>query len=37
MSRKAKYSFEEKLKICEDYLSGKRSPSQIAADLGIAK
>ena len=37
MSRKAKYSFEDRIKVCEDYLSGKRSPSQIAYDLGLNK
>lgn len=35
MSRKYKYSYEEKLKICEDYFSGRRSQSEIAHSLGF--
>ena len=34
MSRKYKYSYEEKPKICEDYFSGRRSQSEIAHSLG---
>lgn len=34
MSRKYKYSYEEKLKICEDYFSGRYSQSEIAHGLG---
>ena len=34
MSRKYKYSYEEKLRICEDYFTGKRSQSEIAHSLG---
>lgn len=37
MPKKIKYSYEERIKICEDYLSGKRTPSQIAKDLGLKK
>lgn len=35
MSRKVKYTYEEKVKACEDYLNGKRSASQIAYDFGL--
>ena len=34
MSRKYKYSYGEKLKICEDYVAGRRSASEIARSLG---
>lgn len=33
MSRKSRYSYEDKLKACEDYFSGKRSMLQIANDF----
>ena len=35
MSRKSKYSYEEKVRACEDYFSGRRSASQIATDFGL--
>ena len=35
MGRKAKYSAEQKLKACEDYLSGKKSAKQISMELGM--
>ncbi|MEI7563620.1 MAG: helix-turn-helix domain-containing protein [bacterium] len=35
MSRKNKYSYEEKLRACEDYFYGRRSASQIATDFGL--
>ena len=35
MGRKPKYSFEQKIKACEDYLSGKQSITNIANDIGI--
>ncbi len=34
MSRKYKYSYGEKLKICEDYVTGRHSGSEIARGLG---
>lgn len=37
MSKQRKYSYEEKVRACEDYFSGKRSPSQIANDFGLSK
>ena len=37
MPKKIKYLYEVRIQICEDYLSGKRSASQIAADLGLKK
>lgn len=37
MSRKSPYAYEDKVKACEDYLSGKRSMIQIANDLGLNK
>ena len=37
MSRKPKYSFEEKIKACEDYASGKSSAAEIARDLKMGK
>ena len=33
MGRKAKYTYEQKLQACEDYLSGKRSAAEIAERL----
>ncbi|WP_058953664.1 helix-turn-helix domain-containing protein [Clostridium tyrobutyricum] len=35
MSRKPKYSFDVKVKACEDYINGERSLQQIAQDLGL--
>ena len=37
MGRKAKYTFEQKLKAVQDYLSGKKSASDIAFELGMGK
>ena len=37
MSRKQKYSYEDKVKACEDYTSGKRSAAEIARDLKMGK
>ena len=37
MSRKAKYSKQQKLKACNDYLSGKKTISEIASSLGMGK
>ena len=37
MGRKAKYSAKQKVQACEDYLSGKKSASQIARELGMRK
>jgi|GEM_PF-3154223 len=33
----SKYTYEEKLKACEDYFSGTRSASKIARDFGLSK
>lgn len=33
MSRKAKYTTEQKVKACEEYLSGKKTAIQIAKEL----
>lgn len=35
MGRKAKFSYEDKLKACEDYINGIASVSQIAESLGV--
>lgn len=35
MSRKQKYSLDEKVTACEDYINGKRSLQQIAQDFGL--
>ena len=35
MGRKAKYSPEQKVKACEDYLSGRKSASQIKNELDM--
>jgi len=35
MSRKPKYSYEDKVTACEDYLSGRRSLKKIAHDFGL--
>ena len=37
MGRKAKYTFEQKLKAAQDYLSGKKSAADIAFELGMGK
>ncbi|MBQ1899925.1 MAG: transposase [Erysipelotrichaceae bacterium] len=37
MGRKAKYTPEQKVQACEDYLSGKKSAIQIARDLNMGK
>ena len=37
MGRKAKYSYEQKIQACEDYLSGRKSAIQIARQLGMGK
>ena len=37
MGRKAKYSAEQKVQACEDYLSRKKSAIQIARELGMGK
>lgn len=37
MGRKSPYSHEEKIKVCEDYIRGKRSLGQIANDYGLKK
>lgn len=37
MGRKARYTFEQKLKAVEDYVSGKKSASEIASELSMGK
>lgn len=37
MGRKNKYTFEEKVKACEDYLSGRKSAIKISRELKIGK
>ena len=37
MGRKAKYSYEQKVQACEDYLSGHKNASQIAREFSMAK
>lgn len=37
MGRKAKYTYEEKLKACEEYLSGMSSAAEIAGRLQMSK
>lgn len=37
MGRKAKYTVEQKVQACEDYLSGKKSAMNIARELGLIK
>ena len=37
MGKKAKYSYEQKVQACEDYLSGRKSASQIAQALSMPK
>lgn len=36
MSRKAKYTLEQKIQACEDYISGNKSAIQIANQLGMS-
>lgn len=36
MSRKAKYTLEQKIQACEDYISGNKSVIQIANQLGMS-
>lgn len=37
MSRKLKYTQEQKLKACQDYISGEKSAKQIALELNMEK
>ncbi len=37
MGRKAKYTFEQKLKAVKEYISGKKSAQEIAAELSMGK
>lgn len=37
MGRKAKYSAEQKVQACEDYLFGKKSATEIAREMGMGK
>lgn len=37
MGRKVKYTFEQKVQACEDYLSGRKSAKEIAGDLSMGK
>lgn len=37
MGRKPKYTFEQKLKAVEDYISGKKSTQEIATELSMGK
>lgn len=37
MGRKAKYTLEQKVKACEDYLSGKKSMIEITRELSMGK
>lgn len=37
MGRKAKYTKEQKVQVCEDYLSGRKSAEQIRIELNMAK
>lgn len=37
MSKRQKCTYEEKIQAVEDYLSGRKSQKQIAADLGLGK
>lgn len=37
MGRKAKYTLEQKVKACEDYLQGRKSAIQIARELNMGK
>ena len=37
MGRKTKYSYEQKVQACEDYLNGRKSASRIAQELSMPK
>ena len=37
MGRKAKYTFEQKLIACEEYLNGRKSAKEIAQELSMGK
>nr|MCR5795925.1 transposase [Solobacterium sp.] len=37
MGRKVKYTFEQKVQACEDYISGRKSAAQIAHELSMTK
>lgn len=37
MARKSKYSYEQKVQACEEFLKGKKSASQIAMELNMGK
>ena len=37
MGRNPKYSAEQKVQACEDYLSGRKSAKEIAKELGLGK
>ena len=37
MGRNGKYTFEQKVKACEEYLSGKKSAKEIAQELSMGK
>ena len=37
MGRKAKYTKEQKVQACEDYLSGRKSAEQIKIELDMGK
>lgn len=37
MGRKPKYSYDQKVQACKDYLSGRKSASQIAQELSMTK
>ena len=37
MSKRHKYTFQQKVKACEDYKSGKYSMAQIARNLGMGR
>lgn len=37
MGRKTKYNVEQKIKACEEYLSGKKSANEIAQELNMSK
>ena len=37
MGRKAKYTKEQKVQACEDYLNGKKTTRQIAVELNMSK
>ena len=37
MGRKVKYSYEQKVQACEDYLSGRKSAKEIARQFNMGK